>query len=407
MTSSPSESQNSRGPLEGIRVLDFSRFLSGPHCTRALSDLGADVVKVESPDGDFTQNIPPHSGVFSRFYVQQNAGKRNVCLDLRRPGATELVQKLIPHFDVVVENFRPGVMRSMGLDYESCRAVNPRLVYVSITGWGQDGPESQRQAFATLIHAESGITARQLNLHPSDQPVSDEFSHADVYSGLEALAGALAALYQREKTGIGQHVDIAMMSTALSVNEHANTGLDPTWPIDHVNRSSIFRYRETFIALVADPVEPISFGRLAKAMDQPHLGEDPRFTDESARSQHRKELIDLIQEWISGFATMTALEQRLSDQYIPVGVVRTVRDVATSPWAAHRRAVVEVSDRQGGTVSIPNAPWIFSASEVGVRNGPSWRGEHNVDVLVEAGISTDEIRKLYDLGVLVTNVPES
>lgn len=407
MNTSAPESPSLRGPLAGIHVLDFSRFLSGPHCTRALSDLGADVVKVESPDGDFTQNIPPHSGAFSRFYVQQNAGKRNVCLDLRKPGATELVLKLVSHFDVIVENFRPGVMKKMGLDYEACRAVNPRLVYVSITGWGQDGPESQRQAFATLIHAESGITARQLNLHPSDQPVSDEFSHADVYSGLEALAGALAALYQREKTGVGQHVDISMMSTALSVNEHANNGLDPTWPTDHVNRSSIFRYQGTFVALVADPVEPISFGRLSRAMDRPQLGEDPRFADEKARSHHRKELIDLIQEWISGCATMADLEQRLGDQYVPLGVVRTVRDVAASAWAAHRRAVVEVPDRQGGTIPIPNAPWKFSASEVGVREGPSWRGEHNADVLIEAGLSSEEIQHLYDLGVLLTNVPGS
>jgi CoA:oxalate CoA-transferase len=372
-----------------------------------MADLGADVVKVESPEGDFTHNIPPHSGAFSRFYVQQNAGKRNVCLDLRKPGAAALVLKLIPHFDVVVENFRPGVMRSIGIDYETCRAINPRLVYVSISGWGQDGPESQRQAFATVIHAESGMTARQLNLHPSDRPVSDEFSHADVYSGLEALVGVLAALYQREATGVGQHIDVSMMSTALSVNEHANTQLDPTWPIDHVNRSSIFRYGDKFLALVADPVEPISFGRFVRAMDRPHLAQDPRFVDEGSRAAHRVELIDLIQDWMSAFATLEDLENCLGAVYIPLGIVRTVRDLAATPWVEHRHAVIDVSDRQGGTIPIPNAPWKFSAAEVGAQGGPSWRGEHNAAVLDEAGISPEEVARLYDAGVLVNNTPKS
>ena len=196
-------------PLEGLRVLDLSRVLSGPFCGRALADLGADVVKVEPLDGDMTRFSHPRVNSMSLYYAQQNAGKRNVSMDLRRPEAIELLLRLAETSDILLENFRPGVMEAMGLGYAAVSARNPRIVYGSITGYGQDGPWSDRRAYAVVIHAEMGMLGQSIE-HRGGPPRHEPFSHADVYAGLECLAGVLAALYQRERTGRGQHVDVAM-----------------------------------------------------------------------------------------------------------------------------------------------------------------------------------------------------
>jgi len=388
-----------RPPLDGIRVLDFSRFLSGPHCTRSLSDLGAEVVKVEPPEGDFTRQLVPRVGEFSRFYVQQNAGKRNLSIDLRHPEAPGLLERLIPDFDIIVENFRPGVMAAMGLDYERCRILNPRIVYASISGWGQDGPESTRPAFAIVIHAESGLTAQQLAQRGDQRALSDVCNHADVYAGLETVSAILAALYQREQTGTGQHLDISMMSTALAVNELVSTELDPNWRSSDITRASIFRYGAEYVALTADPVQPLSFARLSAAIGAP-LTEDARFVDEESRIAHRDGLIAEIQKWMSGLGSLDQLRAALLAVQIPIGVVRGVRDVVASEWAVHRRAVVPVSDRQGGVVHIPNVPWRFSDADVRIQGGPARRGEHNAAVLAAAGLSDVEIAGLAERGVL-------
>ncbi len=189
-------------PLEGLRVLDFSRVLAGPHCGRALADLGADVVKVEPPAGDLTRFATPRRASMSFYFAQQNAGKRNLSLDLTRPEATALLLRLVERADVLLENFRPGVMERLGLGYEAAAAANPRLVYASISGYGQDGPWAQRRAYAVVIHAEMGMTRRSID-HRGGPPANEPFSHADVYAGLECLAGILAALFQRERDGPG------------------------------------------------------------------------------------------------------------------------------------------------------------------------------------------------------------
>ena len=212
------------GPLEGIRVLDFSRVLAGPHCGRMLVDLGADVIKVEPPAGDLTRVFQPRVNSLSVYHVQQNCGKRNVSIDLGRPEGIDLARRLTDHADVVLENFRPGVMARMGLGYEDVAARNPGVVYGSISGFGQGGPWASRRAYARIIHAEMGLMLG-LSERNGTAPVHDEYSHADVYTALECLAGILAALFQRERTGSGQHVEVAMAETMLCVNEHVATDL--------------------------------------------------------------------------------------------------------------------------------------------------------------------------------------
>lgn len=389
------------GPLDGIKVLDFSRVYSGPFCGRALSDLGADVVKVEPPNADLSRFLGVRSGSMSLYHAQQNAGKRNISLDLNRSEARELLLKLASTFDVVLENFRPGVMARFGLDYEAIAAVNPRVVYASLTGWGQDGPWRHRRAYAVIVHAEAGLTAGLIDR--GGEPRNDGYSHADVYAGLECTIGILAALQQRERTGRGQHVDVAMASSLLHVNEHVSGELHGAarGPGPKLYRTRDGKYSTTS----ADAWAAGVFELFCKAMDRPDLLTDPRFAEERTRVRNRDALAAIVEEWVGTFDTATELESALNEARLPVGVVRSVSELAESEWAAHRGAITDVGDRAGGTIRIPSSPWRFSDADAGVRRDPSWRGEHNREVLLEAGLSADEIDRLEGDGVLSSRPP--
>jgi CoA:oxalate CoA-transferase len=220
-------------PLDGLRVLDLTRVLSGPHCTRMLADLGAEVIKVEPPAGDLTRFSNPRVNSLATYFIQQNTGKRNVSLDFSRPEGVELLLRLAERCDVLIENFRPGVMERNGLGYDVVAARNPRLVYASLTGYGSTGPWVHRRAYAPVVGAETGLTKSQGDARDGVY-VNDPHSHGDVYTSLETAAGILAALYQRERTGRGQWVDVSMAQTLLYVDEHLHDALwdgdvDPNW----------------------------------------------------------------------------------------------------------------------------------------------------------------------------------
>jgi crotonobetainyl-CoA:carnitine CoA-transferase CaiB-like acyl-CoA transferase len=221
--SSPPSSPSTR-PLDGVRVLDLTRVLSGPHCTRMLRDLGADVIKVEPPAGDLTRFATPRRNGLSGYFVQQNVGKRNLSIDLSTTDGVAIVLALIECVDVLVENYRPGVMDRLGLGNEIAHARNPRLVYASISGYGQTGPWVDRRAYAPVVEAETGIIASQGRAR--EGPLTkDPHSHADAYTSLETASAILAALYQRERTGRGQWLDVSMAETMMYANEHLHDAL--------------------------------------------------------------------------------------------------------------------------------------------------------------------------------------
>jgi crotonobetainyl-CoA:carnitine CoA-transferase CaiB-like acyl-CoA transferase len=391
------------GPLEGVRVLDFSRVYSGPHCGRVLADLGADVVKIEPPAGDLSRFLGPRSGSMSRYHAQQNAGKRNISLDLTRPEARDILSRLVEGADVLLENFRPGVMARFGLGYDEVAAVNPRLVYASLTGWGQDGPWAGRRAYAVIVHAEAGLTAGLIAR--GAEPRNDGFSHADVYTGLECAIGILAALHQRQRTGRGQHVDVAMAASLLAVNEHAANELADAGvaPGPRLLRTRDGQYATTS----ADPWVPGSFQLFCKAMDRPDLLTDERFAEDDVRARNRDALFEIVSEWAASFDTATDLEAALSGVRLPVGVLRSVAELAATEWAEDRGAITDVADRSGGTIRLPSAPWRFTDADAGVRRDPAWRGEHNHEVLREVGFSDDDIARLEADGVLSNRPPRS
>jgi crotonobetainyl-CoA:carnitine CoA-transferase CaiB-like acyl-CoA transferase len=415
----PAPASRGPGPLDGITVLDMSRVLSGPHCSRMLCDLGADVIKVEPPEGDMTRYAHPRINSLSTYFVQQNIGKRNISLDLRRPEAVELVARLAERADVLLENFRPGVMERMGLGFDRLSARNPRLVYARISGFGQSGPWRDRRAYAPIVQAEMGFTKAQVDAHRRrgvDIPyVTDEHSHGDLYTGLEATVAICAALVRRSVTGSGQAIDIAMGQTMLCVNEHMHNYL---WDGHREpGRVDSFRPGDNLIVTVGDgtpvvlaghPVETGNFALLAKAMGRPELGtEDPRFADPASRLANLAALAALLQEWAASVPDATSFVDICDAAGVLTGVLRSARDAARTDWAVEREGVVTVSDRGGGAIAIPNTPWRFSAADSGVRGEPRYRGEDNRAVLGGLlGLDDGELDRLEREGVLSSRIPD-
>lgn len=401
-------------PLEGLLVADFTRVLSGPHCTRMLCDLGATVVKIEPPAGDVTRFSTPRRHGMPSYYAQQNTGKRTVSIDLGRPEGADLAMQLCERADVVVENFRPGVMARFGLGYEAVAARNPRVVYASITGYGATGSWKNRRAYAPVVQAETGLTKSQGDHGRGGVYRTDRHSHADVYTSLDTAAGILAALYQRERTGRGQWIDVAMAQVMLYVNEHVHDELwdgdvDPDWvrSFGNAGQPVVTVANGDAVAIAGHPAAKGNFEMYLGVIGRTDLADDPRFATVASRQEHLDELVGYIQEYAATVPDATTLEAECSRFKLAVGAVRSVADVCDSDWATERDVVVSVDDRAGGRLRIPNAPWKFSdAPDVGVTGTPRYRGEDNAEILREIlGLSDDTITELTDSGVLSSHLP--
>ncbi len=399
-------------PLEGIRVLDFTRVLAGPHAARMLCDLGAEVIKIEPPEGDLTRFGQPRLNSLATYFIQQNVGKLNVSLDFSHARAVEIARRLVEVSDVVIENFRPGVMARLGLGYDDLATRNPRLVYASISGYGATGPWVNRRAYAPVVNAEAGLTKHQGDVRNGDY-ANDPFSHGDVYTGMEAAAGILAALFQRERTGRGQFLDISMAETLLYVNEHAH---DQLWegdvPADWIRSFQPADYpvlttRDGSIVVVSGhPASKTNFGWFCAAMGRGDLEHDPRFVDVASRLQHLDEFAEILQTWASSIADAEEIERIFAEHHLATGRLRSVADIANTDWARHRGVIAEVSDRAGGTVRIPQSPWKFSDADVRIRGVPKYRGEDNADVLQSLlHIDDDAIAQLARDGVTSNHQP--
>lgn len=400
------------GPLTGLKVVDFSRVLAGPLCARTLQDLGASVTKIEPPRADVSRFASPvNPNGMSGYYAQQNAGKRNISMDLNHLEARRIALALCDEADILVENFRPGALAAFGLDYASLAERNPRLIYVSISGYGQGGPWRGRMAYAPTVQAESGFTHHSQR-HFGDnlaRPQTDALSHADVYAGLEAVVGVLAALHQRQTTGRGQYIDVAMAATIMSINERAHVDLNGLDLEDEpailgATDGSFFTgpNGEQFISAIS-LVGTITFRFFMAAMRRPDLAEDPRFTTPGLRRANIDELRAVVQRWIYTFPNMAALESQFDEAKIAIGEIRSLEDIAESEWAEYWNATLQVSDRNGGTFRLPGRPWKFSDAELPLPGDPALQGENNHEVCRELGLDDAEIKALHQKGVLVGN----
>lgn len=401
-------------PLEGIRVLDFTRVLSGPHCTRMLSDLGAEVIKVEPPEGDLTRFAFPRVGSMSTYFAQQNIGKKNISMDLKAPEAVELVKALIRECDVVVENYRGGVMDKLGLGWSVVSQVNPRLIYAAISGYGNTGPWSHRRAYATVVNAETGMTGLQARARGGDA-TNDPHSHADVYTGMECAAAVLAALFQRERTGEGQYIDVSMAQTMLYVNEHVQNELfEREVPTNQIRSFQPGDYPilqtgdGTYVVVSGHPAERGTFDLFVSAMKRPELLNDPRFTDVELRLHNFDALRDIIREWALSVHTAQEIEDVMAEAGLAMGVMRTMPEIAATDWAADRNVIVNADDRSGSTFRVPNSPWVFSGSDTSTQGIPKFRGEDNEEVLTTlAGLTPEQVRDLTERGVLSIRLPRA
>jgi CoA:oxalate CoA-transferase len=400
----------SAAPLEGVRVVDFTRVLAGPHCTKALRDLGANVTKIEPPSGDLGRVGLPYVSGIGLYYVQQNAGKRNLSLDLNYPEAREIVTRLCREADVIVENFRPGTLARFGFGYEHVRAFNPSVVYVSLSGYGQSTSWKNRPAFAPTVQAETGLTAivQEHFGEALSEPRGDSCSHADVYTGLQGVIAVLAALQHRNRTGEGQHVDVSMAATMLSVNERAGALLSEIdtdgEPIAlSANESHIYEMADgTQLTIAASPIYSPMFARFCAMMRRSDLQTDPRYATAKLRRENLTSLLAEIRAWLATFDNLEQLQAQVSESGLAVGRVRTVNEFARSDWVKEWNAVVEVDDRNGGTLRMPGNPWIFSNSELPAPGAPAYQGEHNEEILNELKIPHERVRDMQQKSIILS-----
>ena len=383
-------------PLDGVKVLDLCRVLAGPHAGRLLADLGADVVKVEPPEGDVSRVFGKKPE--SAYFRQQNAGKRSITVDLRLTEGRELVTRLASVADVVTENFRPGIMARFGLAYEDLVAVNPRLVMLSISGFGQDGPERDRASYAGVIHAETGVTARR-RPGPGQPHVDIEISMADTVTGLHGVIAVLAALRLRDATGLGQHIDMAMidamaMSDDYLPNEVAadqarkrraaagggGGGSASSQPAEDVGAAHMRTSPSEIIETPDGKV--IVMGEFKWVWKSVHerLGvADP--TPDSASLDEK--VACRRQAWFDfhqSFATRAELLAALDEANLAWGLVKTSAEALDSPTLAHRGSIVTIDDPDGA-YTIVRSPYRFSNGEAGVRGPAPRQDQHRAEIL--------------------------
>lgn len=389
------------GPLSGIRVLDLTRVVAGPLATRILADQGAEVIKVEPPEGDLSRTFPPLSedGI-TPYFAQQNAGKRFCSVDLSAAGGPDLLADLAAECDVVVENFRPGVLGRFGLGADTLCGRSPALVYCSITGFGQDGPWADRRAYAPIGHLESGLLEYDGRKTGRD-PQQPAIVLGDVATALMAANSINAALLQATRTGQGAHLDVCMVESMVYIQEWASTELAGGW--DSTNAGSC---HEAPILHLSDGRcwglggNPVAwFEPLASAMGSEDLLDDPRFADPIDREVNKADLIEVVTEWAATFARFDDFRDELEAKSpFTAAELRSIEDLAASPWAQHRELFTETS----AGIQVPSRP--ASGAGIGTTGHLAALGADNRAVLAEVlGLADDRLDALSASGIVVAH----
>ncbi len=395
------------GPLHGIRVLDVSRILSGPFCTMLLADLGAEVVKVEKPGtGDPARTLGPAVGDDSAYFISVNRGKKSITLDLSVQDGQRLLQRLVPHFDVLVENFVPGTMARFGLDYQRLEKLNPGLVYASISGFGQEGPAAARPALDIIVQAMGGIMS--VTGEPGGETIRPGASLGDSVAGLFTSLAIVSALWQRQVSGRGQYIDMSMLDCQVTMLENAfsryfATGQVPG-PLGTRHPSATpfqaFRAKDTnfVVALITDDVA--IWRRLCQSIGRPDLGDDPRFADNAGRTEHIDFLSETLQQEFRSQPASYWLT-RLTEAGIPCGPVNDIKAVIDDPQVRYRGMLTAIPQAFTGTWQVANTPFRLSGSTTGPAGASPRLGEHTRQVLEELlGLSGQELDSLRSNGVI-------
>jgi formyl-CoA transferase len=388
-------------PLAGIRVLDFTQYLAGPFCTMQLADLGADVVKVERPDRG--REFAGADGRDTYFFLSANRGKRAVALDYTRPQGRELVLRLLPAFDVVVENFRPGAMAAFGLGPKELCARHPRLVYVSISGFGATGPYAQRHGFDQIAQGMSGVMS--ITGTPESGPLRHGLAIGDLVAGLFAAQGALAALVERNESGRGQHVETSLLEGLIgllswSAGIYFDTGRAPG-PAGHhhplASPYGRFRARDGYLN-VASGGQAI-WKRLCEAVGRADWASDPRFASPGARLANRAALTEALEAELAK-ADVTEWIERFVAAGVPAGPVYSLEQVFADPQVLAREMKVELPHPEVGRFKTTGLPLKWSRTRTKLERRPPLFAEHTREVLRELGVADAELSALESTGVL-------
>lgn len=374
------------GALADLRVLELGTLIAGPFCGQILGDMGADVIKIEPPrQGDPMRVWSRHddAGAPSLWWPVVSRNKKSITLDLRQPEGQEVLKELVTHADFLLENFRPGTMEKWGLSYETLRAINPRLIMIRVSGYGQTGPYAHRAGFGAIGEAMGGM--RYVVGDPATPPSRMGISIGDSLAATFACVGALSALHYREKTGRGQVVDSAIYEAVLNMMESLVTEYDKTGFIrertgailPNIAPSNIYPTQDSLVLIAAN--QDTVFKRLCAAMGRPELAADPDYATHQARGRHQTQLDELIAGWSATLATRDVLS--LMDEHgVPAGLIYRAPDMLDDPQFAARKAIVTVKHPQYGDLKMQNVAPKLSETPGTIRSVAPGLGQHNDDV---------------------------
>ena len=396
---------NWAGPLAGIKVIDLTRVLAGPFATQSLGDLGAEVLKIEPPGtGDETRHFPPFVGGESHYFLGINRNKKSLVIDLQQEAGKELLRRLVAQADILVENYRPGVMERLGLGYAALSQINPRLIYCAISGFGLSGPLRDKPSFDIVTQALSG--ALSINGERGHMPVKLGIPLGDMVGGVFGPQAVLAALYERTRTGRGRLIDISLHDGLIGMLGYFAqlafiTGEDPP-PMgsSHPNIVPYGSFPASDGSIIIAVLSERFWGNLCNALERPDLAADPRFANPTGRRDHRDELDGMIAD-VTRTRTVAEWEKRLQEADVPHSPVLGVTAALASPQALARNMVVEVEHATIGPMKVAGRPIKFPGALQPPVTAPPTFGQHTADVLREAlGCSDAEIEQLRRDGVI-------
>ena len=392
---------NYSGPLAGVRVLDFTRVLAGPAASLALADLGAEVIKIEPPgSGDETRSFPPFRDGESHYYIGNNRGKKSIVIDLKSPEGLALAKDLAAECDIVVENYRPGVMDRLGLGYETLSAINPRLIYCAISGFGMTGPLRDRPSFDIVAQALSGVLS--VNGEPGRMPVKLGLPMGDLVGGINGPIGILAALYERERTGRGRLIDVSLMDGLFGLLGYIAqlpffTGEEPKpQGSQHPNLVPYGAFPASDGAIIIACLTNSFWARICDALGFPEAGPDPRFDTLEKRRHIREEINGMISERTRQ-RTVDELVELFTEYQVPHAPILGIHEALTQPQAVAREMLVETEHKTLGKIPIVNRPIKFVGAPQPVPTAPPVLGEHTDEILRDVlALTPEQIARLRD-----------
>lgn len=400
-------------PLSGIRVIDYSHFLAGPYVGRCLAALGAEVIKIERPKtGDAGRQhawFVGEDGEYSGYFLQLNMGKKGVCVNMKDPRGREFMEKLVDTADVFIENYRPGALSKMGLGYEDLARRNPGLVYCSISAYGHTGPDAHRAGFGLIAEAKSGIM--QMVGTPGEAPPLLRISLGDMYTGIHAVAAINAALLGRVKSGQGQHIDMALYDTLVSMHEYAvqcytlSGGKEVPVQTGHDMPTStlygVFRAQDGDLVIAAQVDD--AWKRFAALVEQRGgpvgFAADARFHTSAGRNAHRLDILAVVKPWVAAQRVADVLAM-LDAIDVPGAKVQRIDEVLADPQIQARGMVLEQDHPVLGKIKLPNLPFHFSGCDTTIAQVAPDLGQHNTEIAASVGFSAEQIAAMQQDGVL-------